>query len=384
MRVLQVIPYFTPARGGDVNVCYNISKYLAKSGHEVTILTTDFEFSKEYANSLLNEGVEVIPLKCDFNIKFFLVSLGLSRWLDLHMANFDVIHLHTFRSYQNNIVCMYAKKYDIPYVLQANGSVLRIIEKQSLKWIYDVVWGSKILRDSRKMLAVSESEVKQYIDMGVEDNKIALIPNAIDTDRFSQLPTEGRFRRSLGISDNDKMVLYLGRLHKRKKIDVLINSFYYVQKEISNVVLVIAGQDYDQKKRLIDIIHKLDLDDKVKFAGYVEYPSEAYVDADILVYPAIYEIFGLIPFEAIMAGTAVIVSNDSGCGEFVKAANCGYLTKPADMMDLKEKIVIALNHPQENNAMANKGREYIMNNLTWNHIIRSILSVYGEVTGEMQ
>jgi glycosyltransferase involved in cell wall biosynthesis len=123
MRVLQVIPYFTPKRGGDVNVCYNISKYLVKHGHHVTIITTNFEFDNEFAENAIDEGIEVISFCCVANIFLYLISPGMKKWLDVNLQKFDVIHMHNFRSYQNNIVHQYAKKYKVPYILQAHGDI---------------------------------------------------------------------------------------------------------------------------------------------------------------------------------------------------------------------------------------------------------------------
>lgn len=67
MKILQLIPYFTPKRGGDVNVCYNLSKQLAKGGRDVTIITTDFEFDEIYAKSLEFLGIKVLSFHCIAN-----------------------------------------------------------------------------------------------------------------------------------------------------------------------------------------------------------------------------------------------------------------------------------------------------------------------------
>ena len=96
MKILQVIPYFTPKRGGDVNVVFNVSKYLNKQGHEVTIITTDFEFDYEYSNLLTN--VRVIPFKCFLNIGLFLYSPSMKSWLEKNIKNYDIVHLHNYRS----------------------------------------------------------------------------------------------------------------------------------------------------------------------------------------------------------------------------------------------------------------------------------------------
>lgn len=133
MKILQVVPFFTPARGGSVVVVYYLSEELSKRGHEVTIITTDFEFDEEYAKAIEKKGVKVIVFKCVANIGLFLLSPGMKKWLIEEIKEFDIVHLHNLRSYQNVIIHRHAEKYGIPYVLQAHGSVSRIIEKQKLK-----------------------------------------------------------------------------------------------------------------------------------------------------------------------------------------------------------------------------------------------------------
>jgi len=97
------------------------------------------------------------------------------------------IHLHNFRSYQNNIVCKYAREFDAPYIVQPHGSLPRIVERKGLKQLYDLVWGSDILQHASKIVAVSRSEVEQSKQAGIPDEKIAMIPNGI-SDIFAHNP----------------------------------------------------------------------------------------------------------------------------------------------------------------------------------------------------
>ncbi|GAH68144.1 unnamed protein product, partial [marine sediment metagenome] len=255
---------------------------------------------------------------------------------------FDVVHLHNFRSYQNVVVHHYAKKYGIPYVLQAHGSVLRIIEKQKLKKIYDIFWGYKILKDASKLIAVSNIEVEQYKQLGVDKNKIEVISNGIDIESFKNLPERNQFKRKYRVREK-YMILFLGRVHKIKGIDFLIKSFSKLIKEINDAVLVIAGQDDGYKKEAKVLAKNLGLQDKVKFTGRIDGKDKlsAYIDANVLVYPSIFEIFGLVPFEAIMCGTPVIVTDNCGCGQLIEEAKAGYLVHYSDVEGLKDKILEA-------------------------------------------
>lgn len=378
MNILHVIPYFTPKRGGDVNVCYNLSKQLVKHSHKVTIVTTDFEFDEEYAKSL--NGIQVIPFKCNVNIGLFLISPSMKKWLKENIKNFDIVHLHDFRSYQNCIVHYYAKNFKIPYVLQAHGSLPRIIEKQKLKKLYDWIFGYKLLNEASKVIAVSKAEVEQYKQAGINGDKIVTVPNGIDIEGFKELQTYGNFREKYKIKE-DHMILFLGRIHKRKGIDFLIKSFSDLRKDISGLVLVIIGSNDGYKVEVEKSIKTLNLGNIVKVIGYVDEKDKmsAYVDADVLVYPGIYEIFGLVPFEAILCGTPVIVTDDCGCGELVREANCGYLVNYNDRDGLKEKMRLAIENQEEGKELVARGKKYINDTLAWDKIVERVLKSYLEV-----
>ena len=379
MKILQVVPFFTPARGGSVIVPYYLSKELSKRGYEVTIITTDFEFDEEYAKTVQKEGVKVMAFKCVANIGLFLISPSMKKWLKIEIKKFDVIHLHNFRSYQNVVVHHYAKKYGIPYVLQAHGSVLRIIEKQKLKKIYDMFWGYKILKDASKVIAVSNIEVEQYKQLGAGENKIDVISNGINIESFKNLPERNQFKRKYGIREK-YMILFLGRVHRIKGIDFLIKSFSRLTKEIDDTVLVIAGQDDGYKREAKVLAKNLGLHGRVKFTGSIDGKDKlpAYVDADVLVYPSIFEIFGLVPFEAIMCGTPVIVTDDCGCGELIKEAKAGYLVHYGDVEGLEDKILEAFAHPEDCKRMVKSGKEYIIKNLSWDNIATQMTRVYSD------
>ena len=215
MKILQVISYFTPKRGGDVNICYNLSKELSKLGHEVTIVTTDFEYDLNYARSL--KDVEVIPFRRVANLGLFLYTPHLGGWLRSNISRYDVIHLHNFRSYQSAIVCKYAKEFNVPYIIQPHGTLPRIIERKNLKQLYDIVWGNDIRRHASKLIAVSESEAEQFRQAGIPEEKTTLIPNGIDHVSFMNLPPAGRFKEQYGIHERH-VILYAGRLHRRALI----------------------------------------------------------------------------------------------------------------------------------------------------------------------
>ncbi len=159
-------------------------------------------------------------------------------WLDSEIKNFDIIHMHNFRTYQNYIVSKYAKKNGVPYILQARGSVLPFFQKQTLKKIYDIFIGFEILNNAEILIALTEIESNQYEVMGIPSNKIKIIPNGISLNMNSD-NLYGNFKRKYDINDDEKIILYLGRIHKIKGIDLLVKSFKLLSRDLDKIKLII-------------------------------------------------------------------------------------------------------------------------------------------------
>jgi glycosyltransferase involved in cell wall biosynthesis len=386
MRILQVISHFPPAYsfGGPPKVAYGISKELVRRGHEVTVFTTDaYDPTSRLQveeNPIWIDGIEVFHFR---NYYYKLVryrittALGMIPALSKSARRFDIVHSHEYRSSEAIMVHHFATKYRIPYVLQPHGQFPIIMrrERQQLKKIFDKIWGKNILRDASRLIAVSESEIEQFKEMGVPSEKSVVIPNGIDLELFNDLPQYGMFRTEHGLQDKS-IILFLGRLDKRKCIDFLIDAFNALVKEIDNVTLVIAGPDGGHKTELVKLVDSYGISDKVKFTGYVDNTIEAYRDADLLVYPGFFEVFGLVPFEAILCDTPVIVTDDCGCGEWIKALDCGYLVRFGDVRGLTELMKRVLEDPTEIKRKTKTGKGYIEDRLNWRAVARTFEQLY--------
>ncbi|AKB50220.1 Glycosyltransferase [Methanosarcina barkeri str. Wiesmoor] len=385
MKILQVTNFFKPSweAGGIARVAYEISKNLVQQGHEVTVFTTDG--FKSRLKTIKNKPVNVDGINTYYfrNLSNYLTkrNIVIPYYLPfiarIKIQDFDVIHIHEHRTLLAVIVHYYSKKYNIPYVLQAHGTLPNTIGKQNLKKIFDVLWGNKILKDASKLISVSNTEVDQYLQMNVPIEKMVIIPNGIDVDSLSSLPEKGSFRARYHINQKHA-ILYLGRLHKIKGVDFLLRSFVELVKDIDDSVLILAGPDDGYKDKAKEQIREFGLEKKVIFTGYMGPMDKisAYLDADILVYPSSFEIFGLVPFEAIMSGTPVIVTDDCGCSEFIKRASCGYLVKYGDVTDFKCKMRLMLENPEIGNKFVENGQKYITNNLTWPLICKKMETLY--------
>ncbi len=379
MRILQVIPYFTPKRGGDVNVCYNLSKQLVNRGHEVTIIATDFEFDEGYAKSLVN--VRIIPFKVTVRIGLFLISLSMKKWLKKEIKNYNVIHLHNLQSYQNNVAYHYARKYGIPYVLQAHGLAPRIMKRSMLKKLYNWVWGYSILKTASKAFALTKMELDEHKEMGVGEDKIEIVPNGIDLSEYEAPPRRGEFRKKYGIKDDEKIVLYLGRIHKIKGIDLLVNAFAEIVEELDNVKLIIVGPDDGFLSILKRQIEGLKIGNKILFTGpiYGRDKLEAYVDADVYVLPSVYETFPTTVLEAWACGTPVIITDRCGIADIVDGrAGC---VVEYDKDQMRNAIIKILSDEELRRGFREEGRKLVKNEFGWEGVVLDIEKIYLSLIG---
>jgi glycosyltransferase involved in cell wall biosynthesis len=329
VKILQIIDFFYPAwgRGGPPRSVYELSKELVKKGHEVTVYTTDIYKKNQRMNNIKNpillDGINVYYFK---NISNKLAWSNYSFSIDLmfamnnNISSFDIVHAHLFRSMHAVALHHFAQRKKIPYILQPRGSAPRWTKSQ-IKYIFDAVFGNHILNDARKIIVSSEIESTQYYDLFPFLNKkvFSYMPNGIDLSVYNKLPPKGNLKNKYNIKSNEKIILYLGLIDKRKNIGLLIQAFSKIVSEFSDIKLVIVGPDYGHLDYLIKLSDTLEVKDNVIFTGplYDEDKLQAYVDADIFVLPSKYESFGNVVIEACACGTPTIVSNGCGASEWL-------------------------------------------------------------------
>jgi glycosyltransferase involved in cell wall biosynthesis len=378
MKNLHVIEFFTPPRGGSVIVPYNISKQLAKNGHEVTILTTDFEYDEFFANSL--EHATVIPFHCKANLSLFFYSPKMKNWLKNNINNFDIIHLHNFRSYQNMMVGKYALLNKIPYIIQAHGS-LPYNGKTILKKSFDRIYGLNLLQSASKCIALNETEKQQYIELGVDENKIEIIPNGINLSEYENLPNRGIFRKKYGIEEDEKIVLYLGRLHKSKGIDLLLKSFSKVKEKLGSVKLILVGPDDGYKKELKFLIKSLNIESQVILTGFIssEEKIQALVDADVFVTPK-FTGFPVTFVESCACGTPIITTDEGDKLDWIHE-RVGYIANydPNGFGNAIEKII---NNNNLRIEFSKQCKKNVKEKFNWEKITKTIEATYEEIISD--
>jgi glycosyltransferase involved in cell wall biosynthesis len=323
MRILVLADNFAPAWafGGPPKALFEVTRELAKRQHSVTVFTTNVLDAKSEIekNHDIIEGVEVYYLKTvsrllGWHAKIF-VPIGLRTLLQENIKRFDVVLLASFRTIFNLWGCIYARKLDKPYVLLPYGSLPRGTGfKKLMKWTIDQLFGYRTLRYASLLFAQTEHEIREFKKYSGRDCAIRLIPLNIDLTEFEKLPPRGNLRRKLGIKNNEKIILFLGRLHRGKGLELLIKSFSHLNETVKSCRLVIVGRDDGYLAEMLRLIKSLRLEEKVVFAGplYGRDRIDAYVDAEVFVMPSSnFEETSRAALEACASHTPVIVTKQA-------------------------------------------------------------------------
>jgi glycosyltransferase involved in cell wall biosynthesis len=278
------------------------------------------------------------------------LPIGFAGYLRRSAASFDVAHLHAHRNVPGAIAAYYLQRAGVPYVLAPNGTALRIERRRFAKLVFDAAVGFRTARGASRMIAVSHAEGAQLRSIGVKADAIRLVPNPIELDEFTPPPARGTFRRR--VAAEGALILFLGRLSPRKRVDDLVRAFARLierpsARDVRTARLVIAGNDAGAAGSARRLARQLGVEERTVFTGLLRGRErlEALADADVVVYPSADEIFGLVPLEALLCGTPVIVADDSGCAEVVRAVGGGQVVPLADVDALTCAIADVLARP---------------------------------------
>lgn len=383
MKILQAFDFLSlPYGGGTVDIIYKLSKALSTRGHEITICTGDYEIDHKYLSGLGDVGLKMYHSY--FNKHGIYLMPGLAR---LDVRNYDIIHLHCYRSIQNVILSLKAIGAGVPYIMDAHGSTVpRSGVKRPLLDYYDWLIGQSLIKNAKFVIAETEVGADEWMILGATVNKVRIQHPLLDTSEFVVLPEKGLFRQAYGLG-NTPVVLFLGRIHYAKGIDTLVKAVLQLKqweieakiKELGTT-LIVVGQNDGYKATLIDLIEKLGIHDRVFFTGHLSGVDKlaALVDADVLVQPSMNEAGARPSLEAIMCHTPVIVSRDTGAGKEIASFDGGLLFKSGDAEELADRIQEIMDRPGEARARTEKAKGYIEANLSLDKGIMGYERLYQE------
>jgi glycosyltransferase involved in cell wall biosynthesis len=401
LRILHVTPYYAGAwaYGGIPRLVPALVSGLSRRDHQVTVCTTDACSPTARASAAQARRnrwqdwtwrddergalVHVFPNvsnRMAYRFQLFL-PIGLSRFLATRGRSFDIAHLHACRNLPTTLAARALGRAGIPVVLSPNGTAPRIERRMLAKAAYDLAFGDAC-RQATAVLAVSEAERRQLLAHGVDAAVVRILPNPVDLAEFAQPVEPGRFRRRFGLGDA-QVVLYLGRLSPRKRIEALVGAFASLGQERS--VLVLAGADMGAGRSITRRVCSVGIGSRTVFTGLLEGRDrlEALADADVVVYAAQQEVFGLVALEALLSGTPVVVGDDSGCGEVVSQVGGGLLVPPGDEGALAGAVRDVLGSPAVWKRAAREAALRVRAEFGADRVCERLDEIYGDILGRV-
>ena len=398
MKILHVAHFFYPclSAGGVVNASYQIASNQSKD-NEVKVISSDSCKERlKFPNGRYD--VDVDGIKVDY-FKNLSNGFKLKTMLDTPLAapfkirkdikDYDIVHIHEHRQTLAIIASYFARKNNIPYIVQAHGSVLPFFQKEGLKNLFDTVFGFKILHNASCVFALTEVEKEQYLKMGVDEDKIEIVPLGINLEEYDNLPAYGKFRSKFNIGENDKLILFVGRIHEIKGLDLLLDAFndLIVQSneknsleniDCSSIKLAIVGPDDGYLVKLEEKVKEYSLEENVIITGplYKEEKQEALVDCDLFVIPSKYESFTTSGLEAMACSKPLVLTKNNHIHDWVDG-NVG-LACEDNKDSLREAIGKVLFDEELSQIFAENGNKLIKEKYNWDIINDQILEIYNK------
>jgi glycogen(starch) synthase len=404
LKIAYFVPEYTPRIvGGLGTYAQYMCPALADLGHEVTVFTLNDGTLKTQENiggidiyrpktiNIPNGVVESLPNEIrhwgipGIMLHNIFSSAKLIDLIKIDGKQFDIIVVHDWLS---GIAGMIAgSNTEMPLVFHLHSTERGRAMGTGCQTMASIEW--KTGEAAQRIITVSFAMQEDLVNQGFDSGKIRVCWNGVDTQKYDpkKVSDEERLtlRRHYKIEDDEKMLLFIGRLTSVKGAIELIEAMTMVKDP--KVKLVILGRG-DLEGIVIDLISQLELKDKIKTC--FEFVSEEerirhLAACDIAIFPSKYEPFGIVALEAMAMEKPVIVgaSGISGFREIVVSSG-DYRTgahvngqNPADILGWGLKPLLSLS-PEELMEMGKRGRERVEKYFTWTRIAKQTAEIYAQ------
>ena len=395
MKIALVCPASLPATqfGGIVFLAVDLAREISEMGHNVTIYTTDLDFSngpnkfnKKLPRIEKFEKFLINRTHAWFSLKLFFVNTSMSKEIENDKP--DIIHTIGLRSFQSIIAWRVSKKLNIPLVVSDQGGLTThpFLDESGvfLKTLYKIqdFFIRKIINDASVISVANEYEQKIFSNLN-KKSRIKIIRNGVN---LKKLVSKHNFKEKYQI--NSKFILFVGRFSKSKGIETLINAFSIIKNELkdSDTRLVIMGVDFGYQDEMEKLIKKLNLSEEIKV---IKNPPRddvisAYGESEFLVLPSRWELSPLVPLESFAFKKPVISTNSHGIPYTVQNNKNGILVEPENSVELSTAIMKLLNDSKLREKLGVSGYNFVNEECNCVSMAKNSLKLYEDILEEMQ
>lgn len=391
MKLLHVIPYYAPAwtYGGSVRAATDLTQALAADGHSVFVLTTD-TLSPTRRLAARREaigGVHVFRvrnasnhLRGRLNLSTPIGMADAARRLIRDHA-IDVVHCHELRTVENLRVAPVARRLGVPVVLSPHGTLPYDTGRSLFKRGWDGLVGGRVLLSISHVIALTAAEAEDARKLWDTQNPplsrpwINIVPNGVHLRDFEHLPAGDPFRARWRLGSGP-VVLFMGRLHERKGLHLLLPAFADVVKRLPDARLLVAGPDEGMLGTLTAQVSQYNLGGRVVFTGMLSGQDRlaAFAAANLFALPAVGEGFSMAVLEAMACGLPALLT--PGCN-FPEAGEAGAgLIVARDPGPLSVGLHALLSDSERRAAMGRAARDLVRTRYTWEHIVGQMVEAY--------
>jgi len=390
MKIALVCPASLPATqfGGIVFLAVDLAREISELGHDVTIYTTDLDFSNgsNKFNRELPRLEKIKKFKINrthvwFSFKLFFVNSSMSKQIEDDKP--DIIHTIGLRSYQSIVAWRASKKLKIPLVASDQGGLTThpFFNESGLllKILYRIqnFFIKKIIDDATAISAANEYEKEIFSNLNGR-SKIEIIRNGVN---LETLVSEIDFKEKYQI--NSRFILFVGRFSKSKGIENLINALNIIKNEekFLDVHLVIMGVDFGYEQKMEELIKKFDLSENITVIKNPprEDVISAYGESEFLILPSQWELSPLVPLESFAFKKPVISTRTHGIPFTVQDDKNGILVDPENSLQLADAIKKLFLDEDLRNRLGSCGYDFVHQECNCVSMAKNSLNLYEKV-----
>jgi len=334
MRIVHVIITLDPAWGGPPRVAARMAAAQAALGHEVRILSYGTpqiqQAVKEMTASIPGfSGVDLDYLEATGWKETLHAASARARLREL-LGRFDVVHIHNVWDSIVRAGAAEAQRRGKPYFIQPNGILdVWCMQQKRLKKLLALRLIYRRMLDGAAGLCLGNDDERQAIaPLGLKAPATLVPLNAVFPEEVKHLPPAGNFYKRYPQLNGQPFIVFLGRLHMKKGLDFLADSFGIFAKSNPTTHLVVIGHDEGARADFQQRIAQQGVQDRVHLVGplHGEAKWEAFRDAACFTLPSRQEGFSIAITEALACGLPVVISNEchfpevaqAGAGEVVE------------------------------------------------------------------